>query len=538
MKNNNSNKHKMSEIDAYHKNFIFNQQSDIFNQKASGRPEVTYFHKAQQSAINNKTSFNFLSWEESKNNNEATPISKKSRNKPNYNSKIHKNFQEKMYTFEPSNNLNNNRGQKETLFIGDYNGDEYKVKKEKTTDYNPDNYYKKKNPAQIKIEQLYGNVGRRNKSAIRRTKTDDNNVNTNSNNPRVRKDLNKYETKKVEKTKKLESLSIDRSTNNGYNPELDSKQNRVNMLRSNIFNDKKKEVFNTEANYKINDEQLQNKSKINKKENENYGKKSKYDKNTEKMPDNLDWRDAKTTLMFNSEKNKDIMKKDARQRKFEEIYGTDPILPKERVENNFHINDRNLIEKATKNMYSDLNQDKVRRISENISQIQGNQFVDNSSKYKENDNKNENVREYELNCNNVNEKEIEKAFADKGLHIYDIKEKDISVIGKKKDNKISFKIRENKNDQEFDNKIKDIQNDFKNKKKVDIKTSVKQQQKKNIDLIPNSLKWNNANSSLYTKNKNVDKTLQEKTHSKPINNGEKMTKIFVNLKYKNDHNEY
>ena len=256
------------------------------------------------------------------------------------------------------------------------------------------------------------------------------------------------------------------------------------------------------------------------------------------MPDNLDWRDAKTTLMFNSEKNKDIMKKDARQRKFEEIYGTDPILPKERVENNFHINDRNLIEKATKNMYSDLNQDKVRRISENISQIQGNQFVDNSSKYKENDNKNENVREYELNCNNVNEKEIEKAFADKGLHIYDIKEKDISVIGKKKDNKISFKIRENKNDKEFDNKIKDIQNDFKNKKKVDIKTSVKQQQKKNIDLIPNSLKWNNANSSLYTKNKNVDKTLQEKTHSKPINNGEKMTKIFVNLKYKNDHNEY
>ena len=538
MKNNNFTKHKMSEIDAYHKNFIFNQQSDIFNQKASGRPEVIYSHKAQQPSNNNKTSFNFLSWEESKNNNEATPITKKSRNKPNYNSKIHKNFQEKLYTFDPSNNLNSNRGQKETLFIGDYNGDEYKVKKEKTIDYNPDNYYKKKKPAQIKLEQLYGNSGRRTRSAIRRTKTDDNNVNTNSNNPRVRKDLNKYETKKVEKPKKIESLSIDRSTNNGYNPEFDSKQNRVNMLRSNIFNDKKKETFNTEANYKINDEQLQTKSKINKKDNQKYGKKSKYNKNDENVPDNLDWRDAKTTLMFNSQKNKDIMKKDARQRKFEEIYGTDPILPKERVENNFHINDRNLIEKATKNMYSDLNQDKIRRISENISQIQGNQFVDISSKYKENDNKNENVREYELNCNNVNEKEIEKAFADKGLHIYDIKEKDISVIGKKKDNKISFKIRENKNDKEFDNKIKDIQNDFKNKKKIDIKTSVKQQQKKNIDLIPNSLKWNNANSSLYTKNKNVDKTLQEKTHSKPVNNGEKMTKIFVNLKYKNDHNEY
>jgi hypothetical protein len=256
------------------------------------------------------------------------------------------------------------------------------------------------------------------------------------------------------------------------------------------------------------------------------------------LPDNLDWRDTKTTLMFNSEKNEDIMKKDARQRKFKEIYGTDPVLPKERVENEFHVNDRKLIEKATKNMYSNLNQDKVRRISENISQIQGNQFVDNSSKYKEKENINENIREYELNCNNVNEKEIEKAFADKGLHIYDIKEKDISVIGKKKDNKISFKIRENRNDKEFDNKIKDIQKEFKNKKKVDIKTSVKHQQKKSVDLLPNSLKWNNVNSSLYTKYKNVDKTLQEKTHSKPVNNGEKMTKIFVNLKYKNDHNEY
>ena len=66
-----------------------------------------------------------------------------------------------------------------------------------------------------------------------------------------------------------------------------------------------------------------------------------------------------------------------------------------------------------------------------------------------------------------------------------------------------------------------------------------QQSKKNGDLIPNSLKWDNANSSLLTKNKNLDKTLQEKTHSKPVdNNGEKMTRIFVNLKYKNDNNNF
>ncbi len=99
-----------------------------------------------------------------------------------------------------------------------------------------------------------------------------------------------------------------------------------------------------------------------------------------------------------------------------------------------------------------------------------------------------------------------------------------------KDNKIVFKVRENKNDKDFDKKIKELQNDFKKNKKADIKTPV-QPKKKNVDLIP---------SSLYTKHKNVDKTLQEKTHSKPIdnknNNEQKVTKIFVNLKYKNKTN--
>ena len=78
------------------------------------------------------------------------------------------------------------------------------------------------------------------------------------------------------------------------------------------------------------------------------------------------------------------------------------------------------------------------------------------------------------------------------------------------------------------------------KKKIKIQASV-QQKKKSGDLIPSSLAWSNANSSLYTKNKIVDKTLQEKTHSKPTygknNKQEKMTKIFVNLKYKNEHNK-
>ena len=60
-------------------------------------------------------------------------------------------FIKRLYTFKPSNNINSSRGKK-TLFIGDYNGDKYKVKKEKIKDYNPDKYCKKKKQAQIKIE--------------------------------------------------------------------------------------------------------------------------------------------------------------------------------------------------------------------------------------------------------------------------------------------------------------------------------------------------------------------------------------------------
>ena len=86
---------------------------------------------------------------------------------------------------------------------------------------------------------------------------------------------------------------------------------------------------------------------IDKEKKDNFGKKSKFDKNAEKLPMNLDWRDTKTNLLFNGEMNKDIMKKDARQRKFKEIYGSDATIPKERAENNFKTNDRNLIEKKT-----------------------------------------------------------------------------------------------------------------------------------------------------------------------------------------------
>ena len=535
----------MSMTDACKQNYLFNHQSDIFNLKSMTRPEPFYSQKAHRANSTNRTSFNFMDWDDLKFVNPPIKTNKKlnhTRNKPLYQMK-HKNFQEKLFSVDDQIKVKADRNQINTFSMGDYEGKEYKIKKQKTSDYKPNLYYKVKRPSHLKMEQIYGeDTIRKKKPAIHRTKTEERSLNMSLNNPRERKLMNLYGMKR-KLNLKFDSFSIQRSTNNEYNPEIDSKRNRVNMLRSNIFNDKVKERFNTEINNKNNNnDQIKVKitDKKPKKEKTTLGKKAKYEKNAEKFPGNLDWKNEKVNLLFNSERNEDIMHKDAKQRKLKELYGIEPSLPKGKGGKDIKISERKLIEQATKQTYSNLNQSKIKKLSENVSEIQGNQFVNNTFKYKTQKDFYNSFKTYEIHSKNINEKDIEKAFAEKGIHIYDVKEENLSVMGNKKDSKIVFKIRENKNDKDFDNKIKEVQNDFKNKKKINLKASV-QQKKKSGDLIPSSLAWNNATSSLYTKNKPVDKTLQEKTHSKPTfgknNKPEKMTKIFVNLKYKNDHSK-
>ena len=477
----------MSEQDARLKNYNFNYQSDIFNQKAPVKEEYNYSHKGFQPNKSNKSSFNFLSWEDnktSKNQPSSKPIQnhiKRNQNIEKQSQKLHQNFEQKLYGNEPKPNIENNRGQKETLFLGNYDGEEYKIKREKNIDYNPNLYYKTKKPNQVKNEQTFGISKERGKPAIQRGKADDIIIEKNNT------------TKNNEKrNSNLESLNIERSTNNQYNPKFDPKQNRINMLKSNIFNDKTVEEMNKNENNKIKEDKKMKDSlsKENFEKKDNFGKKSKFEKNDEKLPMNLDWRDTKTNLLFNGEMNKDIMKKDARQRKFKELYGSEPAIKKERIENNFKINDRKIIEKMTKENNPNLNEAKIKRISENISQIQGNQFLNNSSKYRKVDNKNEdNIKLFEVNSKNLGKREIERAFAQRGIKIYDVKEESDAIFGVNKDNKITFKIRENEYDKDFDSKIQDIKNKF-IKEKTEIKVYSKQAKNKD-NLIPNSVRSEN-----------------------------------------------
>jgi hypothetical protein len=281
---------------------------------------------------------------------------------------------------------------------------------------------------------------------------------------------------------------------------------------------------------------------------ENHGKRSKYNHNEAKLPNRLKWNDPKLYLLFPQNKNSDVLKMNARQRKFYNIYGTEPSVPKGKLCEEFKSNERPEIEVAAKNNYNNMNYSHMKRISDNISQFQGDKFVTENNINKSNknfknmskkkNNNNEGIT-FEIktkkNKMNIPNLEIEKKFAEKGIHIYDIRENMDSVFHNKKNNKIYFKVRENNKDENFEGKINKIKEELYNEKGLIMNEKVNKK-RENTDLMPETLKWDNPYCDKMTKYTKVDKSNQGRTHSKPpLNrkNEDKVTKIFVNLKYKN-----
>ena len=122
----------MTEADACRRNFTLNHQSDIFNQKDLTSKEFQYSQKAHNPNVSNKTSCNFMTWEDSKNfNNTISSLPNYSRKKRIFCSRQiakPKNFEEKLYRVDdlPKKTFNY-LGQKETLFMGDYEGNELQL---------------------------------------------------------------------------------------------------------------------------------------------------------------------------------------------------------------------------------------------------------------------------------------------------------------------------------------------------------------------------------------------------------------------------
>ena len=612
-------------------NYIKYQQSDIFSQKGLNKPEIKYTHKKLIPKKTFESSYNFLEWRDMSPhfdqsikvklnpNNISQILSSKTNQYLNYDlNKINlkkisrKNFIQRLFETEPekvmnqSNSLNKNlnkRYQKETLFIGDYDGDEYKIKRTKSVIKEPPINFGEQNPLNKKMEIIYGgneniigdskpliNLKKnmiRSKSCLgflkKEFETNNDHDNNIINDPKKMKYFNIYGNNGIENAnKKLKSLNVSHSMNNIYTPKNSCKQNRINFLKSNIFNneeenEKDKNKINNNHTIKVNRHLQKNKkykransaSKLinkyytNKNNNEikdnndsiinnknksiiteikNNSRKFLYKNNGEdNLPVKLDWRDEKSHLLFPQNKNRDILKKNCRERKFKNLYDSEPILPKEKLGQEFKSDKRSEIEKMAKNYYKNKNYAKIRKLSDNISQFQ----IEGSNKVLNDINYNtENIQgiKYEIiqknyinNYSKITTEELEKKFAKKGLHIYDIKENMNSLMNNKNMNKITFKLRENQKDEKAKEKIKEIKNEFINNK---ILMKIEEENKKqNNDLMPNNLKWTTPLCDLIIKNKKFVNTydgaihLKGKCHKK--NEEEKITRIQVNLKYKN-----
>ena len=604
------------------------QQSDIFIQKGLNKPEIQYKHKKFIPRNTFKSQYNFLQWNDTSPhldssikikqtpnnisqilNSKSDKFVKYDLNKIPGRSRKHKSFYEKMHESEPDTKFNNiekylnAKYQKETLNLGDYEGNEYKIKKNKSELFDPSPYLEFKSPLNRKMDLLYGGIDNligdykpalnRNKSnklvrsvssigfARRDFETRNEYDPKIRNNPKEMKYFLIYGNKGIENAnKKLKPMTISHSTNNIYEPGEEPTFNRLKFLRSNIFNDKDIDKMNNDdinndkdlENNANNNNDPQNKTikvnrinhfkKIGKRtksanifnmknlsnisQNEdlnikdNHAKRFLYKQNDEKLPNKLDWRDPQCYLLFPQNKNSDILKKNARQRKFKEIYGTDPIMPiRDKLCEEFQSDDRPEINEAAKNNFKNVNFSKMKRISDNISQMQGNNFINANNRNKTNndDINNEKRHTYEIktakNKKLISNNELEKHFANKGIHIYDVREKMGTILCNKNDNKIEFKIRENNKENNFEGKINDIKKELKEKGLVMNEKINKK--KENTDIIPQTLKWTNPHCGLLTRNINADKSNQGITHSKPPlrrNEEEKITRIYVNLKYK------
>ena len=618
-------------------NYIKNQQSDIFSQKGLNKPEIKYTHKKIIPKKTFETSYNFLEWKDMSPhydqsikvklnpNNISQILSSNSKqylnsdlNKINPKKFLKKNFYEKMFEIEPekvlnkSNSLNKNlnkRYQKETLFIGDYAGNEYKIKRNNSVINKLPINYETQNPLNKKMEMIYGgndNIIGEYKSNVninkniqnstsslgyikREFETNNDRDNKIVNDPKKMKYFNIYGNNGIENAnKRLKTMNKSHSMNNIYTPNISCTENRINFLKSNIFNNDETDKINNNSNInnnktiKVNRHLQKNKkykransaSKLinryykNKNNNEiklnndlninintnnintndtldmkNNSRKFLLKNNGEdNFPIKLDWRDEKLRLLLPQNKNRDILKKNSRQRKFKNLYNAEPILPKQKLGEEFKSDTRNEIEQKTKEHYKNINYARIRKLSDNIAQfqIEGNNKLLNDNNYNS-----ENIQgiKYEIiqkkdksnNYYTITNEELEKKFAKKGIHIYDIEENMNSLMNNKNFNKITFKIRENKKDGNIKQKINEIKNDFIND---NILMKIKEENiKQNNDLMPHDLKWSTPHCNLIIKNKkfvnSTDGVIHLKGRCGGNNNEDKITRIHVNLKYKN-----
>ena len=411
----------------------------------------------------------------------------------------------------------------------DLNNKDYIVKKPIKKIYNPDPYKNNKSPLDRFYEEIYGEenihkniISKRNYLEI------------------DFKNKNNEEIVKNDPIKKNVNWTNETSANiNSKN--LSPKMKKLNAQISNIFNIPDKYYNNIEINRKKEEEK--EKKRLNKLEEERIREKEKEMKilsertkedkyefgslKSKWKQSNIDWKKPEISVMLMKQNDKENEKLNAFQRKQKE-FNLSEKYNKYSSPNKLRFNpfdNSNQISKIRKLM--DLNSPLFNE-SRKIKMIQNastNNFFENNfyEKILKTDKNfiNENEEYVALNKgNNRNdEKSLKRIFSNEGIHIYDVQLSSNKLFGERNDSEITFKIRDNKDN---NNKINEVFEKINKEKNIEIKPKTK--------IYVNKKKYDNNNDK-----QNI-KLIDKINFTSPKFSKDKLSEQYykINVQYKNN----
>lgn len=288
--------------------------------------------------------------------------------------------------------------------------------------------------------------------------------------------------------------------NQQYNNRASSRDNKINMLRSNIFFDKRIEHCPITLHKRQNSmDDYRNRCQETNHQNQNSNNDTYQIK---KWIDKIDWKTCNTEIHFKEtgKKHKSISAFERRlkenesdlspQKKLRSSYISSLDCKNQYINGNDYIQDKqkmkNLLRAYTKNAA------KISKQFENYSSIQGSTFFEkhNSTQLRPLIDKEGNqIDIYQItNVDLMQESKIQRLFHRKGMHMFDIYRKNSINSGRPL---LEFKLRINANDTEFNEKIEQLKLDIKalsSKDKLILVKQTKEKRRENTKVtLPSEL---------------------------------------------------
>ena len=274
-------------------------------------------------------------------------------------------------------------------------------------------------------------------------------------------------TQRTQKKGALRSqIMKDNSSGINYSQQKKSLTNKVDMLKSNIFNDPEKADKNKEDSTVTYQQKKKNMYKENtQKLNQPKDKKNRFNKDDPVLFAKLKWSNDNLNLYFKDQLGQE---KKPIERKMNEFYGKNEA---NKTSFRSKIEDTELFDKLLEQYKKENPKISDAKIKKKVHMFDYNQRLNNQENSKIQV-KNCDSKEYKFLCKSldgdINFREIQKAFRNKGLHIYGIKE-DNDSVQTFETKKVVFNIKDHYNNiDEFNKKIDAVKNDLKSNVGYDI----------------------------------------------------------------------